>query len=288
MIVELVGPPGVGKSTFTRALTDLLGERGLAVEPVLSDRPAERVPASGRRWMPAADAAVVASLRRLARPMTAMLAGAGLSGRSADSARIAELLRLLPPKSVMWRIRLRQYLFRLCRSWEIAAASSRIVLFDQAFVQALCSLVVLARAAEPARIGQAMDLLPSADLLIRLKAPREVLAARLDQRRHSQGRLERLFELDLPTNLSFGDVIDGLHPLLLARGHAMVSVDSADLPGLQNGVAQAAAEIAAKREAILARRASAARPFSAAGAQLGEAAPDPGNIAHAVGQGEPA
>lgn len=277
MIVELVGPPGVGKSTFTRALATLLRERGHAVDPVMSYRPAEYAPASARGWAQAADAAMIASLRRLIRPVVEMLASAGLFGRPTDTARIAELLRLLPPKNPLWALRLRQYLFRLCHAWQIALESHEIVLFDQAFVQAVCSLVVLGRAVDRARIEQAISILPPADLLIRLDAPRDILAARLDHRQHSQGRIERLFELDLQTNLEFGVVVDELQPLLLARGHSLVSVNSADPQSLQNGVTRAEAYISAKLGTIRARDLSTA-----------EIAPELGNNARDAGQAGPA
>jgi thymidylate kinase len=249
MIVEMLGPPGVGKTTFACALTGFLRERGHAVDPVMSYRPAEQAP-SGPRCKHPAEVPAIAAVRRLVRPVTEMVATAGrLFGQSPDARLTAELLRLLPPRSVLWSVRLRQYLFRLCRSWQLAAASRQIVLFDQAFVQALCSLVLLSRTADGTRIGRAMDILPRADLLIRLDAPRDILTARLDDRQRRQGRIERLFELDLQTNLAFVEIIDELHALILARGNPVVSAGSADPHTLQAGVAQAGADILAKLEA---------------------------------------
>ena len=42
MIIELFGPPGVGKTTFAAALTQVVREHGCALEPVVSYRPAEQ------------------------------------------------------------------------------------------------------------------------------------------------------------------------------------------------------------------------------------------------------
>ena len=44
MIVELFGPPGVGKTTFASALTAFLRQRGQAVDSLMSYRPAEQAP----------------------------------------------------------------------------------------------------------------------------------------------------------------------------------------------------------------------------------------------------
>ena len=50
MIIELFGPPGAGKTTFAQALKRHLREAGYIVEPVFSNRPAERnaAPLGGR------------------------------------------------------------------------------------------------------------------------------------------------------------------------------------------------------------------------------------------------
>lgn len=244
MIVELFGPPGVGKTTFASSLAAFLCERGHIVDPVMSYRPAERALMSTspvqKSWNPAASA------RRLARPTAEMVAALRrLSSHSNEVATTSELMRLLPPSSIMWSIRLRQYLLRLFQSWNIAAASPHVVLFDQAFIQAVCSLALLARVPWGTRIDHALDAIPKADLLIQLDAPQGLLATRLGERRQHQGRIERLLELDLQTNLASIEIIEHLHASLLARGRPITWLRSADRPALHAGVARAGADIVA-------------------------------------------
>ena len=47
MIVELFGPPGMGKTTFAAALTQGMREHGCPIEPVVSYRPAEQEAGQG-------------------------------------------------------------------------------------------------------------------------------------------------------------------------------------------------------------------------------------------------
>ena len=65
MIIELFGPPGVGKTTLARTLAARLRERGHGVELVLSYRPSEDPLASGAQSL--ARLRIPAGLRRLIR-----------------------------------------------------------------------------------------------------------------------------------------------------------------------------------------------------------------------------
>ncbi|MBV8915065.1 MAG: AAA family ATPase [Acetobacteraceae bacterium] len=229
MIVELFGPPGVGKTTFASALTAALRERGVRVDPVMSYRPAELHRGARQSF---------ASVRRLVRPVAEVVHTTGnmLAG-SQDAEATAALFRLLPTKNLMWAIRLRQYTLRLFHSWRIAEASEGVVIFDQAWIQAVCSLALLGRAPDRRRVRLALDMVPEADLLVSLHAPQESLAARLRQRQRDQGRLEQLLELDLDTNLASLGIISDLLELLEQRGVPVVRVGSADPDTLRTGVA---------------------------------------------------
>ena len=163
-------------------------------------------------------------------------------------------MRILPPKSIMWSIRYRQYLSRLTRSWAEAANSSQIVLFDQAFVQSVCFLAVLGRCGSVARIAEALDCVPKQDLLIRVEAPANILEKRLSERLSRQGRMERLLELDTRTNLESLRIIGQVDDLLRRQGRRVARTGSADPNSLGEAVEQIARGIIAKPNASSARR----------------------------------
>jgi thymidylate kinase len=239
MIVELFGPPCVGKTTLAGAVAARLREHGRGVELVLSYRPAEYP--SGSAAEGEARPRIPAALSRLARPMIESFAAIGHSADPGETRAAAELMRLLALRNPVHSLRLRQYLLRLSRTWRAAAAADDVVLFDQGFVQAVCTCAVLARAADPERIGRALDAVPEADLLVRLDAPAEILDARLAERRRHQGRIEQLF--DAWTNLGSIWIFDQLHELLRARGRPVIRVTSSDRHLLDNSVDKVAAII---------------------------------------------
>ena len=150
MIVELFGPPGVGKTTFARGLGARLGEDGIPVDFLLSYRPAE---ASGDRAGEAgrSSGSPSAVIRRLSRPTVEFLGTACRQlGGSPTGGPVADLLALFPPRNIMWTIRLRQYLVRLEQAWHRAARAQPVVLCDQGFLQAVASLIVLGTAGDAA------------------------------------------------------------------------------------------------------------------------------------------
>jgi thymidylate kinase len=247
MIIEIFGPPGAGKTTFAHALSKRLRESGYVVELTLSYRPAEH-------WSPPnlcprapSEHRVAAVPRRLSRPLLEMLAIARRPfALSHNIGAAAGLLKILPPRNMAAAIRLSQYILRLSHSWYRASAARHIVLFDQAFVQLICSLALLGRAADESLVAHALDSAPRSDLLIRLDAPLDILTARLKDRVWRQSAMERLFELDLNTNLKSIRIIDQLSRLLLKRDHSMVCASSLDQQSLS-------ASLEAVDEALLAK-----------------------------------
>lgn len=231
MIVEFFGPPCVGKTTFACTIATRLRKRGHRVKLTLSYRPSEYPLAFAEG---SAQLRAPAVLRRLARPMLEGLAVA----RQAKNGRVAfptaEVARLAPTNNIVRSLRLRQYLLRLHRNWLAAEHCADLALFDQAFVQVICSSSQLNATLDTELIGQALDAVPEADLLVRLDAPREVLEARLVERQRRQGRIERL--LDRAANSQSLWVYDEVHELLRLRGRSIILVDSSTHASLMDGV----------------------------------------------------
>ncbi len=227
MIVEIFGPPAAGKTTLAHALAEGLRARGVRTDLALSHRPSE--PAKdGRLHNPQAPA-LIRVARRLGRPAIEMVATARhLLDGSAEGNTTCSLLALMPPVNPVWALRLRQYIWRLTHAWNDARTADRIVIFDQGFVQAVCSLALLCAPEHAGRLALACDLIPRADMLIWLDAPPDVLRARLLKRERKQGVLERMLEFDLGTNLRSVAVIERLEALLEERNAAMTCVRSED------------------------------------------------------------
>jgi thymidylate kinase len=262
MIIELFGPPGAGKTTFARALTDRLQERGHLTELRLSYRPIESLralnpcgAATGRN----------AEIHRLRRPLLEMLEIARHPIINSRDVKLAvHLVKLLPPTNIFASIRNSQYLSRLSHSWYEKSGAASIVLFDQGFVQAVCSLALRSGVANDTPIANALDYAPKSDLLIRLDAPLEILKARLQDRRRLQSTVEQLFELDLKTSLDSIQIIDRLHARLLQGGRYVLTASSLDQHSLGESLNMIEKEIARKLQSRAQKSAEPTRARSAA------------------------
>ncbi len=234
MIIELFGPPAVGKTTLAFAVRDSLAAAGFVVSLVSSARPAEvSVGAVGSRRRSRARAQLTAPLMRLAKLSTAVPSLLWPSG-SKDVA--GALLACLPPIGVASNIRNRRYLSNLEVDWENATAGSGITVFDQGYMSAVSSLIHLGRIVDRTKMVQALELVPNADLLVFLDAPRDILQHRLEARLGGQSRLERLFELDLEGNLQQHQIACDLVPMLRRRPTPFLETTSLDGPMLDQAV----------------------------------------------------
>ena len=261
MIIELFGPPGSGKTTFANALATRLRESGNIVDLTLSYRPAERPSRSPSFRSGASKNSPSPVAQRLCRPLFEMLA---ISRHplllSHNVGATTRLVRLLPPRSMAVAIRLSQYILRLLHTWSQASMVSHIVIFDQAFVQVVCSLALFARTADDELMAHALECSPRPDLLIRLDAPPEMLETRLKDRIQGQSPLERMLELDLTMDLDSIRIINQLHELLTRCGQSVISATSLDERSLRESVErvekQLIAMFSAKQRAIALPRSS--------------------------------
>jgi thymidylate kinase len=270
MIIELFGPPGAGKTTLAHALTRRLHESGHIVELMLSYRPAEHRSSPAPRPSSLTGRQLAAVRRRLSRPLLEMLAiGCHPFAMSHAIGTATVLMKLLPPRTMAVGMRLSQYILRLSHSWCRASAAGHIVLFDQGFMQLVCSLALLSRLTDNSLIARALDAVPRPDVLIRLDAPPETLAARLNDRQRRQSGIERLFEPDLETHLKSVGIIDELYRLLLCRGQSVICASSLDQQSLSESIEAIEDALAARFRAA---REAAARPKQHATSSIGKVA----------------
>lgn len=238
MIIELFGPPGSGKTTLALALCQRLQRQGHATSVVLSHRQG----GTGRSADPGGS---LSALGRVGRAFLRTLATVFQPRKHRQELRLSNtLIRALPPRSPVWMLRFWQYILRLSRCWKHNAQTSRVVIFDQAYLQAVCSLAAFTRGADDHTLADALEATPQADLVIRLDAPRELLEQRLRDRSEREPRMEQIFDAELNTNLATGPIADRIQTLLESRGGSIIQVSSLDSASLGAALDRIESEVA--------------------------------------------
>jgi thymidylate kinase len=248
MIIELFGPPAVGKTTLANALAVALRMKGCEVQLAASSRPAERAPdthehaaKTQRRLLMLSDP--LARAVKLANALPVLFSG------EIKDATGAALLELLPPQSLLGRVRLRRYLSLLCQSWTLSRTYRGITIIDQGYVSALCSLAVRTRSLNAQTLARGLELVPQPDLLICLDAPGDILRARRSGRLSRQSTVERMFEQDLEMNQRQVEMVRTVAGMIRERGWHAIGANCLDESGLDNAVEKIILEIAAQRQA---------------------------------------
>ena len=243
-IIELFGPAACGKTTLARALEKALVDRGVPVLLVSSSRPAEKRPKEAQAH---GVTAVAGSLSRASKLVTALGA---LTSRVSDEPVVTHLMGSLPPRGWTRSLRVRRYLRNLSHSWSAALTSRNVVIFDQGFMNSLCSLALFSGFVDRDNLARGLSLVPLPDLLVRIDTPREVLQTRLERRLQRQTMIERLFERDIETALRQVELSLQLDDLLAERGRYPLPVSWRDGDGLAKAVEAIVREIMSKREGM--------------------------------------
>jgi hypothetical protein len=236
VIVEFFGPPGAGKTTFSRALAARLREAGRTVNVRLSVRPGEERSISAFNRQTFIRQHLIDPLRRLAQPLAQLIAlqplaqlialrmaSAGTTDSSTDI-----LVGNLTGGHRFAALRMRQYLVRLSAAWRAARESEDITIFDQGYVQAVSSVLL---AMDRPSDNDAMKMLlavPCSDLAIKIEAPIADIDARLKRRKQTIGPVGRFFEAKLGEPGDHAHAADRLQSGLMRAGRAVLSIDSTD------------------------------------------------------------
>jgi hypothetical protein len=242
VIVEFFGPPGAGKTTFSRALAARLRDCGCAVDAHFSARPGEERPASAPGGATIATRILLDPLRRLTRPIAELFAAISANPQAHDSS-TDDLISKLPPGHRLAALRMRQYLIRLSAAWRQARNSDRIVIFDQGYAQAVSSILVTKGRILNEDVMAILAVAPRSDLAIRVDASIATIETRLKHRMQAIGPLGRLLESDLGDAETHMRGTDWLYAGMKQTGRAVLAVNSTDAEMLSFGVERAQSRI---------------------------------------------
>lgn len=240
MIIEFFGPPASGKTTFAHALAGRLRDRGYIARVILCYQPRN----NGEGWD---SFGVFSVIIRISSAIVSIISILLSYFRAKDEITITnKLIGLVPPESIMWRVRMWQYIIRLSSCWKQARKSTDITIFDQGFVQVVGSLAMFNGAADDTLIAQALHFAPHADFAVRIVVPRDVVETRLRARMKCEPAAERLFEVDVAGNMNSFRVFDNIGDVLSRTHRNIVSVQPIDQRSTFSGLCRVEEEILAQ------------------------------------------
>jgi hypothetical protein len=228
LIVEFFGPPGSGKTTFALRLADRLRDGGHPVSLRLSARPGEKSSRAAQPETQEPTAPLGAAARRLVVPAYELIVNVAQRPAAGEAGVASALAHALPRGQIFRSLRMRQYLVRLSNAWAQAERNRNIWIFDQAYIQAVASIVMVQRAMTDEAIAALLAVAPHSDLAIRVEAPELDIESRLGRRRRQIGGVGRLFEEDGGDTSQQATLAERIDGLLRRRDRPVLSLRSAD------------------------------------------------------------